>query len=49
MLGYLYFADEDNKIPTLKGDTIKAALSMGMMVGQIGFGVFGDALGRHRI
>ncbi|OCT46997.1 putative inorganic phosphate transporter [Cladophialophora carrionii] len=37
MLGYLYFADEENKIPTLPADTIKAALSIGMIVGQLGF------------
>ncbi|KAJ9610245.1 hypothetical protein H2200_005022 [Cladophialophora chaetospira] len=49
MLGYLYFEDEKNKIPTLPADTIKASLSLGMILGQIGFGVFGDALGRHRI
>ena len=61
MLGYLYFEDEKNKIPTLAADTIKASLSLGMIFGQIGcesmpqwakrylVGVFGDALGRHRI
>lgn len=49
MLGYLYFHDEKNKIPTFSGDLIKASLSLGMMAGQIGFGLFGDALGRHRI
>ena len=49
MLGYLYFEDEKNKIPTVPADTIKASLSLGMMLGQIGFGIFGDALGRHRI
>ncbi|KIW65921.1 hypothetical protein PV04_08135 [Phialophora macrospora] len=49
MLGYLYFEDEKNKIPTLQGDTMKAALSIGMVVGQLGFGILGDALGRHRI
>ena len=49
MLGYLYFHDEKNKVPTVPGDLIKASLSIGMILGQIGFGVFGDALGRHRI
>ncbi|OAL26213.1 hypothetical protein AYO22_04391 [Fonsecaea multimorphosa] len=49
MLGYLYFQDEKNKVPTVPADAIKASLSMGMIVGQIGFGIFGDALGRHRI
>lgn len=49
MLGYLYFGDEKNTIPTFSGDLIKASLAIGMMAGQIGFGIFGDALGRHRI
>ncbi|OAP59226.1 hypothetical protein AYL99_06524 [Fonsecaea erecta] len=49
MLGYLYFQDNKNAVPTVPADTIKASLSMGMIVGQIGFGIFGDALGRHRI
>lgn len=49
MLGYLYFNDEKNKIPTFSGDLIKASLSIGMIMGQLCFGIFGDALGRHRI
>jgi hypothetical protein len=36
MLGYLYFEDEQNKIPTLQADTIKASLSIGMILGQLG-------------
>jgi PHS family inorganic phosphate transporter-like MFS transporter len=49
MLGYLYFEDNKNKIPTFSGDLIKAGLAIGMVCGQLGFGIFGDALGRHRI
>lgn len=49
MIGYLYFDDEKNKIPTISGDLIKSGLAIGMVCGQVGFGVFGDALGRHRI
>jgi MFS transporter, PHS family, inorganic phosphate transporter len=49
MLGYLYFENNKNKVPTIPADTIKASLSMGMIVGQISFGLFGDAIGRHRI
>ncbi|KAK7892529.1 hypothetical protein LTR67_007626 [Exophiala xenobiotica] len=49
MLGYLYFEDDKNKIPTFSGDLIKAGLAIGMVCGQLGFGIFGDALGRHRI
>ncbi|EXJ77962.1 hypothetical protein A1O3_09121 [Capronia epimyces CBS 606.96] len=49
MLGYLYFEDEKNHIPTVSADLIKGSLAIGMIVGQLGFGLFGDALGRHRI
>ncbi|KEF51352.1 uncharacterized protein A1O9_12702 [Exophiala aquamarina CBS 119918] len=49
IIGYLYFDDEKNKIPTISGDLIKSGLAIGMVCGQVGFGVFGDALGRHRI
>ncbi|KIV79366.1 hypothetical protein PV11_06929 [Exophiala sideris] len=49
MLGYLYYSDEKNTIPTFQGDLIKAGLAIGMVCGQIGFGLFGDALGRHRV
>lgn len=47
MLGYLYWGDANDKIPTIKGDVIKASFGMGMIVGQVFFGVFADALGRH--
>lgn len=33
----------------MQGDEIKAGLSLGMIAGQICFGILGDALGRHRI
>lgn len=49
MLGYLYFADEKGKVPTVQADIIKGSLSIGMIVGQVFFGIFGDAIGRHRI
>jgi PHS family inorganic phosphate transporter-like MFS transporter len=47
MIGYLYW--NGGSIPTLPQDTIKAGLSIGMIVGQITFGIFGDALGRHKV
>ena len=47
MLGYIYFQDERSKVPTVSSDVIKGSLSLGMIVGQLLFGVFGDALGRH--
>ena len=49
MLGYLYFQDEKNAIPTVPSDVIKASFSMGMVLGQILFGIFGDAIGRHHV
>ncbi|KAK5698965.1 hypothetical protein LTR97_006614 [Elasticomyces elasticus] len=49
ILGYLYYDDNKNKVPTIPQDVIKGALSIGMIFGQIGFGLFGDALGRHKI
>jgi PHS family inorganic phosphate transporter-like MFS transporter len=49
MIGYTYFADNKNAIPTNQSDAIKAALSIGMIFGQILFGFFGDAIGRHKI
>jgi PHS family inorganic phosphate transporter-like MFS transporter len=47
MIGYIHFKDESNTIPTHKSDLIKGSLSLGMIVGQLGFGILGDALGRH--
>ncbi|KJX92423.1 hypothetical protein TI39_contig5853g00001 [Zymoseptoria brevis] len=49
IIGYLYFEDKGGKAPTVSGDAIKAGLSLGMIVGQLLFGVFSDALGRHKI
>ena len=47
MLGYIYFQDEKNKVPTVSLDVIKGSLPLGMIVGQLLFGVFGDSLGRY--
>ena len=49
MIGYIYFADKKNTIPTNQSDSIKGGLSIGMIFGQVLFGFFGDAMGRHRI
>lgn len=49
MLGYVYFKDLDNHIPTTNGDVIKGSLSLGMIVGQIGFGILGDTVGRQKV
>lgn len=49
MIGYIYFTDAKNTIPTNQSDSMKGALSIGMISGQILFGFLGDAIGRHRI
>lgn len=49
MIGYTYFADKKDTLPTNQSDSIKGALSIGMIFGQVLFGFFGDAIGRHRI
>ncbi|KAK3672049.1 hypothetical protein LTR78_008019 [Recurvomyces mirabilis] len=49
IIGYLYYEDHKYSVPTIQQDTIKGALALGMIVGQISFGLFGDALGRHKI
>lgn len=47
MIGYSYW--DGGSIPTLQQDLIKAGLSIGMIGGMLTFGIFGDALGRHKV
>lgn len=49
MLGFIYFKDNKNALPVRNSDEIKGSLSLGMICGQILFGLLGDAIGRHRI
>ncbi|KAF2671402.1 MFS general substrate transporter [Microthyrium microscopicum] len=49
MLGYIYFKDEKNALGVIQGDEVKAGLSLGMIGGQLAFGILGDALGRHSV
>ncbi|KAH8697400.1 major facilitator superfamily domain-containing protein [Talaromyces proteolyticus] len=49
ILGYLYFENDKNTVPTVDSDVIKGCLSLGMIVGQLAFGTLGDAWGRHTI
>ncbi|KAF9892875.1 Inorganic phosphate transporter pho84 [Aspergillus nanangensis] len=49
MLGYLYFQENDSEVPSVKSDIMKGGLSLGMIVGQILFGLLGDACGRHAV
>ncbi|KAJ6152855.1 hypothetical protein N7497_007174 [Penicillium chrysogenum] len=47
ILGYLYF--EDGKVSTVDSDIMKGGLSLGMVIGQLLFGVLSDVWGRHAI
>ncbi|KAJ5376708.1 hypothetical protein N7509_013594, partial [Penicillium cosmopolitanum] len=47
ILGYLYY--QDGKVPTVDSDVMKGGLSLGMVVGQLLFGVLSDVWGRHTI
>jgi len=47
ILGYLYF--QDGRVPTVDSDIIKGGLSLGMVVGQLLFGVLSDVWGRHTV
>lgn len=49
IIGHLYYDDQGGKVPTVQSDIIKGGLSIGMIVGQLAFGLFGDALGRHKV
>lgn len=49
MLGYVYYPDKHGTVPTVSSDIIKGGLSIGMILGQLLFGIFGDALGRHKV
>ncbi|KAH9824454.1 MFS transporter, PHS family, inorganic phosphate transporter [Teratosphaeria destructans] len=42
ILGALYYQDNHGHVPTVEADLIKGALHLGMITGQILFGVFGD-------
>ncbi|OQE23954.1 hypothetical protein PENFLA_c010G10861 [Penicillium flavigenum] len=49
ILGYLYWQDQGGEVPTAQSDIMKGTLNVGMAVGQLMFGVLGDALGRHKV
>lgn len=46
MLGYVYYADNGNKIPSDIEGVLKGMSSVGTFVGQLLFGFLGDILGR---
>jgi hypothetical protein len=47
--GHIYFQAEESTVPAVKSDIMKGGLSLGMIVGQILFGVLGDTWGRHAV
>jgi PHS family inorganic phosphate transporter-like MFS transporter len=49
MIGFLYFQDQKGVVSAVQGDEIKGSFSLGMIVGQLGFGFLGDALGRKTV
>ncbi|KAJ5610741.1 hypothetical protein N7510_007460 [Penicillium lagena] len=49
ILGYLYFEDSQGQVPAVQSDVIKGSLSLGMVAGQLLFGVLSDLWGRHTI
>lgn len=49
ILGYVYYKDNKNAVPTVPSSVMKGAFSLGMIVGQLVFGVLGDAIGRKKI
>jgi PHS family inorganic phosphate transporter-like MFS transporter len=49
ILGYLYFEDSQGQVPAVQSDVMKGSLSVGMVVGQLLFGVLSDLLGRHTV
>ena len=49
VLGYVYFQDQSHEVPLGYANAIKASLFVGMIVGQLLFGVLGDMFGRLRV
>ncbi|KAG0206254.1 Inorganic phosphate transporter pho84 [Mortierella sp. NVP41] len=49
MLGFVYYAADDNAVPAEIDLGLKIAASIGTFIGQIGFGYLADRLGRKRM
>ncbi|OBT94200.1 Inorganic phosphate transporter pho84 [Pseudogymnoascus verrucosus] len=49
MIGLIYFKDSGSVVKSSQSDAMKGSLSLGMVFGQVGSGILGDAIGRHKI
>ncbi|KAF9200682.1 Inorganic phosphate transporter pho84 [Haplosporangium sp. Z 27] len=49
MLGYVYYKENGNHLPSGTEGVVKGMASFGTLVGQLVFGYLGDAVGRKRI
>lgn len=49
MIGLTYFKDSGSAIKSSQSDAMKGSLALGMVFGQVGCGILGDAIGRHKI
>ncbi|KAJ8655802.1 hypothetical protein O0I10_008466 [Lichtheimia ornata] len=49
MLGYIYYKDDHNQMPSGIQGPFKGMVSFGQLVGQLTFGFLGDAFGRKSI
>lgn len=49
MMGCVYFKDSENTVPVYIDTLVKASSHVGILIGQISFGIAADKLGRKRI
>lgn len=49
VLGYIYYPHNGNAIPTNTQSAVKGSISVGVLLGQLIFGLLGDSLGRKAV